>query len=138
MTWFLFALLSALFAGLVALFGKIGMKDIDSTLATTLRSFVMFAFLICMSFALGRFQNFPVLSHKTILFIILSGIAGALSWLAYFFALKLGPASKVAVIDRLSIVFVIVFAALFLSEALTWKVILGAFLVVAGSIIIIL
>ena len=90
MNWAVYALISAIFAALVAVFGKIGLKNIDSTLATTVRSIVMALFLVGVSFALGKFSFLNTFSSKAAIFIVLSGIAGALSWLFYFFAIKPG------------------------------------------------
>lgn len=134
-SWILYALLSAIFAALVAIFGKVGLSGIDSTLATTVRSIIMAAFLTVVSLALRKAPLLSSLNSKLLTFIALSGIAGALSWLFYFFALKHGPASGVAALDRLSVVFVLVFAVLFLSEQLTWKTGLGALLVTIGAIL---
>lgn len=136
--WVIYALLSAVFAALVAIFGKLGLQNIDSTLATTVRSIIMAGFLVGASIisrkiSVGSINQF---SSKDWLFVSLSGVAGALSWLFYFYALKVGTAGRVVAIDRLSIVFVIVFAALFLSESLTWKSGLGAVLITTGAILI--
>jgi transporter family protein len=123
---------------LVAIFAKLGLKGIDSTLATTIRSIIMAVFLVLTSFFLKKFQGFSLssLGSKDWILIVLAGIAGALSWLFYFLALKTGLATKVVAIDRLSLVFVIIFAAIFLGEKLGWKSVLGALLMVAGAIII--
>jgi len=138
MNWLIFAFLSAITAALVAIFAKMGLKNVDSTLATTIRSIIMAAFLILVSFFLNKFQGFSLKSFdsKDWLLIILAGIAGALSWLFYFLALKTGLATKVAVIDRLSLVFVVVLAALFLGEHFGWRTAIGAILMVIGAIII--
>lgn len=133
--WILYALLSAVFAALVAIFGKIGIKDLDTTLATTVRSFIMAAFLFFVSLFLGKLPLLRTIQHKSLLFIILAGVAGALSWLFYFYALKYGKASGVAAVDRLSVVFVLILAILFLSEKLTWQSGVGALLVTAGAIL---
>jgi len=136
--WLFYAFLSSITAALVAIFGKLGLKGIDSTLATTIRSIIMAGFLVLTSLFLKKFQGFSLnsLGSRDWLLIVLAGISGALSWLFYFFALKTGLATKVVVIDRLSLVFVIVLAALFLGEALGWKSVLGALLMVAGAILI--
>jgi transporter family protein len=134
-SWIIFALLSAASAALVAVFGKIGVSGIDSTLATTVRAFIMAGFLGIVTFSLGKFKLLGTINSKTLTFIILSGIAGAMSWLFYFVALKRGPASGVAALDRLSVVFVLVLAVLFLNEGLTWKSGLGAVLITAGAIL---
>lgn len=136
--WIIFALLAAVSAALVAIFGKLGLKTIDSTLGTTIRSIVMALFLILTSLLLGKWKHFTwtSLSSKDWWLIVLAGIAGALSWLFYFFALKNGDATKVATLDRLSIVFIIILAAIFLSEGLTWKSLLGATCMAIGAILI--
>ena len=133
--WIGLSLLSAASAALVAIFGKVGLQGLDTTVATTVRAAIMAAFLIIVSFTLGKI-NIAALPHgKALLFIILSGIAGALSWLAMFAALKIGPAPGVAAIDRLSVVFVLVFSILFLGTAFTWKAAAGAALIVLGAIL---
>lgn len=138
MSWLIFAFLSSITAALVAIFGKLGLKNIDSTLATTIRSIIMAGFLVLVSLFLNKFDGFTLktLSSKDWLLIVFAGISGALSWLFYFFALKTGLATKVVVIDRLSLVFVIFLAAMFLGETLSWRSASGALLMVAGAIII--
>ena len=136
MEWLILALLSAISAALVAIFGKIGLEGVDSVLATGLRAGVMFIFMILILLFTKKIPDITTINRKGILFIILGGIAGALSWIFYFLALKLGQASKVAPIDRLSVIFVIIFAALFLGEKLTTKVALGAVLIAVGAILI--
>ena len=135
MSWIIFALLSALFAALVAIFGKMGIGSIDTTLATTVRSAIMFGFLLIVSLFSGVFQNIKQIDSRSLGMIALSGIAGALSWLVYFYALKKGPASGVAALDRLSVVFVIFLAFLFLGENLTLKSVAGAILITIGAIL---
>ncbi|MEK7134664.1 MAG: EamA family transporter [Patescibacteria group bacterium] len=136
--WVLYAFLAAGFAALVAIFGKIGLKGIDSTLATTVRGIIMALFLVCVAFAMRKFDGFSLQSFtgREWIFIILAGIAGALSWLFYFSALRAGPAGAVSAIDRLSIVFVVILAAIFLGEAFTWKIGIGALLMASGAILI--
>lgn len=136
--WLILAILSAFSASLVAIFGKVGLKNIDPTFATTVRSLIMAMFLVVTSLFLGKFNNtnFNTLTGRDWTLIILAGVSGALSWLFYFLALKTGLATRVVVIDRLSLVFVIILAAIFLGEALSWRVALGAVLMVAGAIII--
>lgn len=137
--WIIYAFISAISAALVAIFGKLGIKDIDSTFATTIRSIIMAVFLILVSVLSGKMQinSLADFSRSDWIYIILAGVAGAVSWLFYFLALKFGPASQVAVIDRLSIVFVIILSALFLNESLTWKSILGMILIATGAILIV-
>jgi transporter family protein len=138
MAWIVFAFLSSITAALVAIFGKLGLKEIDSTLATTIRSVIMAAFLVVVSFFLKKFQGFSFkgMGSTDWIFIALAGIAGALSWLFYFLALKNGQATKVVAIDRLSIVFVVILAAAFLGESLGWKSVAGAILMVSGAVLI--
>ena len=140
MNYIILALLSALTASLVAIFGKLGLKNVDPTIATTIRSLIMAGFLVIVSLFLKKFENFSLnlFTSKDVLLIILAGISGALSWLFYFLALKFGPASHVAVIDRLSLVFVILLSALILGEVFNLKVFLGMILIVIGSILIVL
>lgn len=137
--WVLYAFLSATTAALVAVFGKIGLSKIDSNVATTVRSIVMAVLLVVFSlFFIEKFRGFSVhdWSSRQWLFVILSGAAGALSWLFYFAALKNGPASKVVAIDRLSLVMVFVLAILFLGETFRWKGAVGAVLMVGGAILL--
>ena len=135
--WILYALGSAAFAALVAVFGKIGLKEVDSTFATTIRAVVMALFLIITSFFLGKFDINSGITSKTFIFVVLSGIAGAISWLFYFTALKHGPAAGVAALDRLSVVFVFILAVLFLGQQFSLKAALGALFVVLGAILLI-
>lgn len=134
--YLIFACLSAIFAGLVAVFGKIGLAKVDTTLATAIRAVVMAFLLVVAAIALKKW-DLSQISNRAYLYIVLAGVAGALSWFFYFFALKLGPATSVAAIDRLSVVFVILFAALFLGESLTAKSILGALLIIFGAVLLI-
>ncbi len=135
--WLTYAIFSAVFAALVAIFGKLGLSKVDSTLATTIRSLVMALFLVLVTLSLKKFQGFTIneLSGKQWLYIVLAGVAGALSWLFYFAALKSGQATKVAAIDRLSIVFVLIFAVLFLGESFKVKPAIGAALMALGAIL---
>lgn len=132
----LFALIGAGFAALVAIFAKIGLEGVDTTFATTLRAIVMAVFLIVVALGLGKFDLGNLPPGKALFFIALSGIAGALSWLAMFAALKLGPAPGVSAIDRTSVVFVLIFSILFLGTQFTWKAALGALLIAAGAILL--
>ena len=128
-------MLSAIFAALVAIFGKIGLKNIDSTLATTVRSVIMAAFLVLVSLSLKKNTLLHTIENKTWLFIVLSGIAGALSWLFYFYAIQKGQASTASAIDRLSIVFVFILAIAFLGEKFTWSAASGAVFIVLGALL---
>ncbi len=135
--WLIYALLSAIFAAGVAIVGKLGLKNIDSTLATTIRAVIMAVFLLIVSLLLKKFNNFSFnnFSSKDWWLIIFSGIFGALSWLFYFFALKGGPATAVVAIDRLSMAFVFILALIFLGETFTIKGLIGVSLIVAGAIL---
>ena len=135
--WILFGFLSALFAALVAIFGKIGVKNIDTTLATTVRAVIMALFLIIVSLILGKQSLISQINSKAMLFIVLSGVSGALSWLSYFLALKIGEVKGVAVLDRFSVVLVILLAALFLGESITVKNWIGMILITAGLLLFI-
>jgi transporter family protein len=135
MSWMFFALLSAVFAAAVGILGKVGLKTVDSTLATAVRSAIMAVFLVSIALTLGKFRGLDTLAGKPIMFIALSGISGALSWLCYFFALKYGPASTVAALDKLSVVFVVILAAIFLGESFTWKTALGAVFITVGALL---
>jgi transporter family protein len=133
--WLLFAILSAVFAALVAIFGKIGLSKVDPIFATSIRSLVMFV-LVFLTAVVGKKINFSSLDRGSLFYIILSGLAGALSWIFYFIALKYGDASKVSAIDRLSIVFVIILAGLFALEKFTLLKVAGALLITIGAVLI--
>lgn len=131
--WILFAILSAVFAALVAIFAKVGLQGIDSTLATGIRAVVMASFFLIAITILNKWKELPSIEGRPLMYIIFAGIAGALSWLFYFMALKSGPTTAVAALDRSSIVFVLIFSALIIGEAFTWKTILGAIFVLVGT-----
>jgi transporter family protein len=133
MNWKAYAALSALFAALTAIFGKVGVSQINSDLATFFRTIVVLAVSALLISVRSEWQNPGELSHKGMTFVILSGIATGLSWLCYYRALQTGPASGVAPIDKLSVVFVVIFAVVVLGERLTWKVGIGAIFVSAGA-----
>jgi transporter family protein len=130
-----FALGSAVFAALTAIFGKIGVAEINSDLATFYRTIVILAVSALLVSVRQEWQTPLSLSYKGLAFLILSGIATGLSWLCYFRALQMAPASRVAPIDKFSVVLVVLFAVLFLSERLTWKVGVGSALIAAGVIL---
>lgn len=137
MSWMLLALIGAVFAALVAILGKIGLQGIDTTVATTVRAVIMAAFLVVVSLSMGKVSLAALPQGRALLFITLSGIAGALSWLAMFAALKLGPAPSVSAIDRTSVVFVLIFSLLFLGTQFTWKALAGAVLMLVGAILMV-
>src|SRR5258708_171922 len=131
MTWLAWSLLSAIFAAATAVLAKVGVAGVDATLATAVRTSVVVVFTWLLAY-MAQPITLHTLPGKTWLFLILSGIATALSWVCYFHALQLGPASRVAPIDKLSVVLVIVFAAVFLGEHLTRSRILGGALITVG------
>ena len=134
--WVGLGLIAALSAAGVAIFGSLGLEHVDSTLATTLRSLIMAAMLAGLTLFTGQLQTLwngqNNLDGRAWLFIVLAGLAGALSWLAYFAALKLGLASRVAALDRLSVAFVFVLGVLILGEKHSWRGWLGLVMLVAG------
>jgi transporter family protein len=134
--WLIFALGSAFFAALTAILGKLGVGEINSNLATLIRTVVILVVTLGIVSLRHNWQRLDKLSPFGIGMLVLSGIATGLSWLCYYRALQLGPASKVAPVDKLSVAMVILFAALFLNETLTWKTILGAALVTGGAVVI--
>ncbi len=135
MTWFSWALLSALFAGLTAVLAKVGVKDVDSNLATAIRTVVILLF--AWSIALWRTtQPLSAVTSRAWLFLVLSGLATGASWLCYFRALQLGEASRVAPVDKLSVVVAMALAALFLGESLSWRHWLGGALIVSGTVVL--
>lgn len=136
--WIVYALLSAFFAALTAIFAKVGVRDVDSDLATAIRTFVILILTWSIVFFSGQWKSVKTLEWHTWLFLILSGVATGLSWLFYFKALQGGDVSKVAPLDKLSVVFTIILAFIFLKEPLTPRVILGAVLICAGGICMIL
>ncbi len=137
MNWLIWALLSAVFAAATAILAKVGVAGVDSNLATAVRTIVVLIFAwVVAGISAGGFEGLRAFSGKTWLFLALSGLATGLSWLCYFRALQLGEASKVAPIDKLSVVFVIVLAALFLREPLTWKTTAGALLIASGAVVL--
>jgi transporter family protein len=136
MEWFLLAVLSAFFAALVSIFAKIGLQGVDSTVATAARAIVMMLFIIIFVISIGKGPQLTQFTSKDMGFIILSGVAGALSWLFYFAALKLADASKVAPVDRASVLIVMVLAALFLGEKITLKTATAGVLIFIGLLLL--
>jgi transporter family protein len=135
MSWFIWALLSAFFAGLTAVLAKVGVEHIDSNLATAIRTVVILIFAWAIALATKN-QTFSSIGNRTWIFLILSGIATSLSWLCYFRALQLGEASQVAPVDKLSVVIAIVLAAIFLHERMTWHHWLGGALIFTGAVVL--
>lgn len=135
-SWQLWAALSAAFAALTAIFAKVGVEGIDSDYATFLRTLVVVVLLAGILAATGKFQPLGGLSRKCLLFLCLSGMGTGASWLCYFRALKLGNASQVAPVDKLSVVLVAVFGALFLGERLSAGNWVGVVLIAAGALLV--
>ena len=133
--WQVFAFGSAFFAGLTAIFGKLGVARINSNLATFIRTIVILLVISLFLTCRGEWQRPVGLARRDVLFLILSGVATGLSWLCYYRALQLGPASRVAPVDKLSVVFAIMLAIIFLGEQMSWKVVLGGALVTAGAVV---
>lgn len=136
--WWIFALLSALFAALTAIFAKIGIKGVDTDLATAIRTIVILIIAWGIAFVRGGASTIHTLSRQNIIFLCLSGIATGLSWIFYFKALQLGKVSQVAPVDKTSVAIAIILAAIFLGEPLTWKTAIGASFIIGGAIILIL
>lgn len=132
MSWLGWALASAFFAGLTAILAKVGVQHIDSNAATAVRTTVVVVFAWAVVWWSGVAGSITTMSKRTLFFLLLSGLATGASWLCYFRALQLGDASKVAPVDKLSLVFVLIFAAIFLKEKLEWSTVAGVGLVVAG------
>ncbi len=136
MTWLGWALLSACFAAATAILAKLGVEGIDSNFATAVRTTVVVVFTWVIVFGSEQSRAFRTPSNRTWMYLVLSGLATGLSWLCYFRALQLGPASRVAPIDKLSVALVIVAGALFLGEKLTLGKGIGGLLIVAGAIVV--
>ncbi len=135
--WEFFALASAFFAGLTAFLGKMGVMNVNSNLATFIRTVVVMAMTACILSWRHQWQWPQGVAAKAWVFLVLSGIATGLSWICYWRAMSLGPVSKVASIDKLSVAFAIILGVLFLGENLTWQVALGAGLIIAGAVLIV-
>lgn len=137
MQWFILALLSAFFAALVSIFAKIGLRGVDSNVATAARAMIMMLLIVIVVISTGKGHQLTQFTSRDMGFIVLSGIAGALSWLFYFAALKLADASKVAPIDRASVLFVIVLSVLLLDEKITLTTATAAVLIFIGVLLLV-
>lgn len=133
--WIVFALLSALFAATTAVFSKIGVENVNSTLAVAIRTIVVLLMSWVMVFVTNSGMNPSEISKKSWIFLALSGIATGASWLCYYRALQLGKTTEVAALDKLSVVFTLVFAALILNEQITIKSALGVIFITVGAIL---
>ena len=136
MTWVFYALMSAIFAALTAILAKIGVANIDSNLATAIRTIVILIFAWGIVFWQGTLHKATQISQHSLIFLILSGIATGLSWLFYFRALQIGKASQVAPIDKLSLIFTIILAAVILKEKISLIIVIGGALMAIGAILV--
>ena len=135
MSWQVYALLSAIAAGVTAVLAKLGVEGIPSNLATAIRTIVILALSWAIVMARGEHHALGAISRRSLVFLVLSGLATGLSWLAYYRALQLGPASRVAPIDKLSLAFTVLLAVPVLGEPLTLRVALGVGLMIAGALL---
>ena len=135
MSWLLYACVSAGAAALTAVLAKIGVEGVPSTLATAVRTVIITVFAWAITIGLKEHHALNTVSRRSLLFLVLSGLATGVSWLAYFRALQLAPASRVAPIDKLSLPLTIVLAMLFLGESMTWRLGVGVALMTAGAIL---
>ncbi len=138
MTWFVFALLSAVFAALTSILAKVGIEGVDSNLATAIRTVVVVAMAWGMVFITNAQSGMTDISKKSWLFLILSGLATGASWLCYYKALQMGDASKVVPIDKLSVVITLILAFVFLHEEFTAKSLIGCILIGVGTLIMVI
>ncbi|HEY8658780.1 MAG TPA: EamA family transporter [Hanamia sp.] len=135
--WWIFALLSAFFAALTAIFAKVGIKGVDTDLATAIRTVVILILAWGIAFFRGGAATFHTLTKQNIIFLCLSGVATGLSWIFYFKALQLGKVSQVAPVDKMSVAIAIILAVVFLGEPLTVRTAIGALLIIGGSLVLI-
>jgi bacterial/archaeal transporter family protein len=136
--WWIYAILSAIFASLTAIFAKLGINGVNANLATAIRTIVILFVAWGIVLARGEGKGITTLSKQNIIFLIISGVATGLSWVFYFKALQLGKVSQVAPVDKLSVALTIVLSIVFLGETLTLKAALGAILIIAGTVVMIL
>ena len=135
--WWIYALLSALFAALTAIFAKIGVENVNSNLATAIRTVVVLIMIWLIVMFRNEYKGINELSQRNWFFLSISGLATGLSWIFYFKALQMGEVSKVAGIDKLSLALTVIFAIIFLGETLTWKTAAGTGLIVIGTLFLI-
>ena len=136
--WVVFSLLSAVFAALTSIFAKIGIENVNSNLATAIRTVIVLVMAWLIVFATGKHQQIVDISTKSWIFLVLSGLATGLSWLCYFYALQIGEASKVVPVDKFSVVITMIMAFFILGEVITTKTIIGGLLITAGTLVLIL
>jgi transporter family protein len=135
--WWIYALLSALFAALTAIFAKVGIKGVDTNVATAIRTVIILIVAWGIVLFKGSQGHIGMLTRNNWIFIVLSGLATGLSWIFYFKALQLGEVSQVAPVDKLSVALAIVLSIVFLGEPLTWKNAVGALLIISGTLVLI-
>lgn len=135
---YIYALVSAIFAALTSILAKIGINDINSNLATAIRTTVVLVFSWIMVFVVGGQHGLGEISKRSLIFLILSGLATGISWLAYYKALQMADVSKVVAIDKLSVVFTMIFAFIILGEAASKKAIIGTILIGIGTLVMVL
>lgn len=135
--WAIFALLSAVFAALTSIFAKIGIENVNSNLATAIRTVVVLVMAWGIVLMTGKLNQLPDISSKSWIFLILSGLATGLSWLCYFYALQIGEANKVVPVDKFSVVITMVMAFFILGETVTVKTIIGGILITLGTLVLI-
>ena len=136
--WWIFALLSAVFAALTAIFAKIGIQGVNTDLATAIRTVVILILAWGIAYFRGGIGTINTLTRHNMLYLVLSGLATGMSWIFYFKALQLGKVSQVAPVDKLSVAIAIILSVVFLKEALTLKAALGAAMIIAGTLVLIL
>lgn len=135
--WWVYAILSAFFASLTAIFAKIGITGVNSNLATAIRSVIILLVAWGIVFARSEYRGIPALSKHNLMYIVISGITTGLSWIFYFKALQAGKVTQVAPVDKLSIALTIVLSVIFLGESLSLKTTIGALLIIIGTVVLI-
>lgn len=135
--WWVFAILSAVFAAFTAIFAKMGVENVNSNLATAIRTVVVLIVIWLIVLVRGENRGLGELSGRTVFLVTVSGITTGLSWIFYFKALQIGAVSKVAGVDKLSLALTIIFAVVFLGETLSWKAAGGALLIISGTLLLI-
>ncbi|WP_300689297.1 EamA family transporter [Chryseobacterium sp.] len=135
--WWIYAILSAFFASLTAIFAKIGITGVNSNLATAIRSVIILLVAWGIVFARSEYRGIPALSKHNLMYIVISGITTGLSWIFYFKALQAGKVTQVAPVDKLSIALTIVLSVVFLGESLSLKTAMGALLIIIGTVVLI-
>ena len=136
--WWIYALLSALFASLTAIFSKLGVTNVNSNLATAIRTIIILIIAWGIVFARGEAKEIATISKQNLMFLIISGVTTGLSWIFYFKALQIGKVSQVAPVDKLSVALTIILSVIVLKEVLTVKAAIGAALIIAGTVVMIL